>query len=617
MKGVCGKLLEIDLTSGKTKETPIPGGTIGKYLGGRGLGAKLLFNSLPANTDPLSPENVLIFLTGPLTGSTVTGTSKFVVVTKSPLTRGWCDSYSSGRTAVEIKKAGYDGMLIRGRSNHPCYLKIDGSGVEIREAHSIWGKDSFETERLLKEMEKNLSVGVSSIGPAGEKLGKFACINSDLYRQAGRGGVGAVMGSKRLKAIVVRGAQGPALHDRKKLVKLNREAYQRSRKSQVAEARMKYGTPLTLNITHAGGILPTKNFQFGTWEKALGKIDSVGVHKSLKSHKACISCFVPCSLVTEVGEGRYQGISVEGPEYETLGMFGSNLLIDSLPVIIQANILCDRLGLDTISTGNVIGFVMECFDKGLLSARETEGAQFRFGDGEAVLGAVEMIAYRRGFGDLLAEGVKAASERIGKDSGRFAMHVKGLEFPAYEPRGAFGSGLSYAVSPRGACHRRAWPPAKEILGGYPPFTPEGKAEMIKELYDQNCVLHSLLVCDMPAKFIPLSLDDYSNYLQAVTGESFSTDDLLTIAGRIETLIRMFNLREGLSRKDDTLPYRTLFEPLPDGPAKGQFIGEENLNRMIEEYYACRGWDSQGVPTKATLRKYDLFPEAPKDDRVKP
>ena len=611
MKGTCGKLLEVDLTSGKSKETPIPDGTMGKYLGGRGLGARLLFDSLPAKTDPLSPENVLIFLTGPLTGSMVTGSSKFVVVTKSPLTHGWCDSYSSGRIALELKKAGYDGMVIRGKSNHPCYLKIEDGRIEIREAHSIWGRDSFETERMLKGMEKNHSVGVSSIGPAGEKLARFACINSDLYRQAGRGGVGAVMGSKRLKAIVVKGTKGVDLHDRTKLIELNRESYRRSQKSQVAQARRKYGTPLTLNITHAGGILPTKNFQFGTWERALEKIDSVGVHKSFKSHKPCLSCFVPCSLVTEVAEGRYKGISVEGPEYETLGMFGSNLLIDSLPIIIQANILCDRLGLDTISAGNVLGFVMECFERGLLSAGDTGGEEIRFGDGEAALGAVEMIAYRRGFGDVLAEGVKAASERIGKESSRFAMHVKGLEFPAYEPRGAFGSGLSYAVSPRGACHRRAWPPAKEILGGYPPFTTEGKAEMIKDLYDQNCVLHSLLVCDMPAKFIPLSLDDYSNYLQAVTGESFSTDDFLTIAGRIETLIRMFNLREGFTRKDDTLPFRTLFEPLPDGPAKGRFIGEENLNRMIDDYYACRGWDSQGVPTEATLQKYDLSEEASK------
>jgi aldehyde:ferredoxin oxidoreductase len=413
------------------------------------------------------------------------------------------------------------------------------------------------------------------------------------------------MGSKRLKAIVVKGTKNPDFHDRKRLAELNRENYQRSRKSQVAEARMKYGTPLTLNVTHAGGILPTKNFQFGTWEKALGKIDSVGVYKSVKSHKACISCFVPCGLITEAGEGRYKGISVEGPEYETLGMFGSNLLIDSLPVIIQANILCDRLGLDTISTGNAIGFIMECFEKGLISAKQTEGFDFRFGDEEAGLAAIELIAQRKGFGDVLAEGVRSAAEHIGNGAERFAMHVKGMEFPAYDPRGAFGSGLSYAVSPRGACHRRAWPPAKEILGGYPPYTAEGKAEMIKGVYDENCVLHSLLVCDMPAKFIPLSLDDYAKYFQAVTGDSVSRNDFLTIADRTETLIRMFNNREGFARKDDTLPYRTLHEPLPDGPAKGQCIGEENLNRMINEYYDLRGWDPSGNPKEETLKKYGL------------
>ncbi len=605
MKGICGRLLEVDLTSGKTKDLPVSEGLFRKYLGGRGLGARLLFDLLPPKTDPLSPENVILFMTGPLTGTNVTGSSKFVVVTKSPLTQGWCDSYSSGRISVELKKAGYDGMVIRGRSNHPCYLRIDDRKIEIREADLIWGKDSFETEGLLKEMEKDSSVGVSSIGPAGERLCKFACINSDLYRQAGRGGVGAVMGSKNLKAIVVKGRKGIDLHDRKRIIDLNRNNYQRAKKSQVAQARMKYGTPLTLNITHVGGILPTKNFQFGTWEKALEKIDSVGVYKSVKSHKACLSCFIHCSLVTEASEGKYKGISLEGPEYETLGMFGSNQLMDSLPFIMQANILCDKWGMDTIDTGNVIGFVMECFDRGLISPDQTEGLEIRFGDPEASLAAIEMIAFRKGFGDILAEGVRAAAGHIGHDSDRFAMQVKGMGFPAYEPRGAFGSGLSYAVSPRGACHRRAWPPAKEILGNYPPYTAEGKAEMVKGLYDENCVLHSLLVCDMPAKFIPLSLDDYAQYLQAATGESPQREDFLKTANRIETLIRLFNNREGFTRKDDSLPYRTLHEPLPDGPAKGQFIGEENLNRMIDEYYALRGWDASGIPTEETLEKYQL------------
>jgi aldehyde:ferredoxin oxidoreductase len=604
MKGTHGKLLEVDLATANTRDLPVPDEMFHQYLGGRGLGARLLFDLLPPKMDPLSPENLLIFLTGPLTGSMTTGSSKFVVVTKSPVTHAWCDAYSSGRISVQLKKIGYDGMVIRGRANHPCYLVIDERGVDVRDATALWGKDSFETERMLKEAEGEPEVAVSSIGPAGEKLVNIACINSDLYRQAGRGGVGAVMGSKKLKAIAIRGANAIPLHDRKRLTELNRENYQRALVSPVAQARMKYGTPLTLNITHAGGILPTKNFQFSTWAKALEKIDSVGVHRSVKKNVSCLSCFIHCSLITEAAEGKYKGVTVEGPEYETLGLFGSNLLIDSLPTIIQANVLCDMLGLDTISAGNIIGFLMECCERGLIPAG-AGGFDVRFGDEEGTLAAIEMMAHRRGFGDVFANGVRAAAEHIGGGAERFAMQVKGLEFPAYDPRGAFGSGLSYAVSPRGACHRRAWPPAKEILGNYPPYTAEGKAEMVRELYDMNCILHSLLVCDMPGKFIPLSLEDYGDYLHATTGERFSLADFDLMAGRIETLIRLFNVREGLTRKDDWLPHRTLFEPLPDGPGRGQCVGEENLTRMLDEYYACRGWDAEGVPTRETLRKYGL------------
>jgi aldehyde:ferredoxin oxidoreductase len=309
--------------------------------------------------------------------------------------------------------------------------------------------------------------------------------------------------------------------------------------------------------------------------------------------------------VTEVTEGKYKGAVVEGPEYETLSMLGSNLFINSLPEVIQANILCDSLGLDTISAGNVIGFVMECFEKGILSSSQTDGFEVHFGDGEAALEAIRMISCREGFGDIMAEGVLKVAEHIGNDSDRFAMHVKGMEFPGYEPRGAFGSGLAYAVSPRGACHRRAWPPAQEILGSYPPYTAEGKGVMVKELYDLNCVLHGLLVCDMQSKFIPMSLDVYSDYFYGVTGETLTTDDFQIIADRIETLVRMYNVREGFSREDDTLPYRTLNEPLPDGPATGQCIGEENLNRMLDEYYEIRGWDNQGVPRSETIKKYEL------------
>jgi len=605
MKGACGRLLDIDLNNGKTEDHSVSDALVEKYIGGRGMGARLLFDMLPAGTRPLSPQNILFFLTGPLTGTKVPGSSKFVVITKSPLTRGWCDSYSSGKLPGELKKMGYDGLIIRGKANHPCYLRIDDSGVHIREADSIWGKDSFETDRILKEIEGDPAAGVTSIGPAGERLCRFASINSELYRQAGRGGVGAVMGSKNLKAIMIRSKGKIQQHDRKKLAELNKQNYERSRKSEVAKARMKYGTPLTLNITHTGGILPTKNFQFGTWEKALNKIDAEGVQQSTISRKACISCFTPCSMVTRAASGKYRGNIIEGPEYETLAMFGSNLLIEDLPEIIQANILCDKWGLDTISTGNVIGFTMECFEKGLISAAQTEGLNIGFGDGESCLAAIEMIASRSGFGDVMAEGVRRLAADVGNDAERFAMHVKGMEFPGYEPRGAFGGALSYAVSPRGACHRRAWPPAHELIGDYPPYSVEGKAQLVKELYDQNCILHSLLVCDFQSKFIPLSMADYAQYFQAVTGKDISEEEFVTVAGRIETLIRMFNLREGLTRKDDTLPYRTLHEPLPDGPATGQCIGEENLNRMIDEYYAYRGWDVSGVPTEKTLETYQL------------
>ncbi len=605
MKGVCGKLLDIDLASGKTKEIVISDETAKKYIGGRGLGARLLYDLLPPKTDPLSPENILIFLTGPFTGSMAPGSSKFVVVTKSPLTGGWCDSYSSGRISLELKRAGYDGLVIRGKANSPCYLQISDRGAEIRDAGSLWGMDSFAAETALKALPGNAAGAVSSIGPAGEKLCSYACINSEFYRQAARGGVGAVMGAKRLKAIIARGSKNVEYHDHDKVVALNRANYERAKVSQVFQARSKYGTPLTLNFTHTGGILPTKNFQFGTWDKALGKIDSVGVYKSVKKHKSCQSCFVHCSLITEVSEGKYQGTTLEGPEYETLGMFGSNLLINSLPTIIQANVLCDKLGLDTISAGNVIGFAMECVEKRLLTAKELEGLDLNFGNDEACLAAIEMIAERRGFGDVLAQGVRAAAAHIGGGSESFAMQVKGLEFPAYDPRGAFGSGLSYAVSPRGACHRRAWPPAKEILGGVPPYTIEGKGEMIRDLYRENCIFHSLLVCDMPAKFIPLSLDDYACYYEAVTGAEISLEDFRAMAGRTETLIRMFNNREGFTRADDTLPDRTLNEPLPDGPGRGQCIGQENLDRMIDDFYASQGWDAHGVPRSATLRKYEL------------
>lgn len=603
MLGYAGRLLHVDLSSGAFRTQRLEESILGRFVGGRSLGAKLLYDMLPPGVDPFSPENVMLFLTGPVTGAPVPNAGKYVVVTKSPLTGAWLDSYASGYLALELKLAGYDGLIVRGRAPNPSYLWIEDERVELRDASHLWGKDCFESEDMVKA-ETSQEAGVMVIGPAGENLVRFACITSDHYRQAGRGGAGAVMGSKNLKAVAVRGTGSIRCADVAGLFSKLEADLARMKESKVAQARRKYGTPLTLNITNAAGMLPTRNFQTGTFPPATGRLDAEGVWRASVAGRACYGCICACSKVTRIEEGPYRGDMVEGPEYETLGLLGANLGIDYLPAVVRANIICDSLGMDTMSAGVVIGFAAECFGRGLIS-RSDLGYDLGFGKHDEVLALLEDIAFRKGFGRLLGEGVRRAAEAIGQGSERFAMHVKGMEFPAYDPRGAFGSGLAYAVSPRGACHRRAWPPAKEVLGNYPPFTSEGKAELVKQLYDENAILHSLLVCDFPFKFIPLAMEDYAEYLSLVTGKRWTSQELWTLADRAETQIRLFNNREGFSRSDDTLPGRICEEELPEGPPKGQRISGQDLERMLSEYYALRGWDSEGRPTAETLSALGL------------
>lgn len=605
MHCIKGKLLEIDLSSGKADERIIAGEIYQKYLGGRTLGAKLLYDTQPAHVEPLSPENRLLVLTGPVTGTIVPNAGKYVVVTKSPLTGAFLDSYCSGLISAQIRFAGFDGLLIHGQADQPVYIWIEDGNVEIRSAGHLWGKDTISSEDLIKK-ETNKRAGVMVIGPAGEKMVRFASINSDHYRQAGRGGAGAVMGSKNLKGIAVYGTGSVAPYDGPGLQKKYEEDLRKLLSSDVGMARKRYGTPLTLTITNKAGMLPVNNFQKCTLPEAVDRIDGAGVEKSTIKTRACWGCMVACSKITEVVEdGPYKGDIVEGPEYETLSTLGSNLGLTNLPPIIRANILCDRLGLDTISTGVVLSFVMECYDRQLLGAEEIGVENPTFGNDVAVMEMIESIAYRKGFGDKMAEGAKRLAQYIGKSSYRFAMQVKGMEFPGYEPRAAFGACLSYAVSPRGACHRRAWPPAKEVLGGYPPYTTENKAVIVRDLFNENAILHSLLVCDFPAKFIPLKIADYAEYLSLACGLETTADDLWMLAERSETMIRIFNNREGFSREDDTLPPRILEETLADGPGSGQHFTKADLDRMIDEYYALRGWDSRGVPLPETLKKLGL------------
>jgi aldehyde:ferredoxin oxidoreductase len=605
MSNFVGRILSVDLTSGRVTRWTLGEEATTAYIGGRGLGARLLLDELPPDTHPLSAPNVLMFMTGPLTGTPFPGSGKYVVITKSPATGAFLDSYSSGLLAPTLRFAGIDVLLITGRAPVPAYLWIQDNQVEVRAAEDLWGLDAFEAETRLRDRHGHEDVGVAIIGPAGENLVKLASIGSDYYRHAGRGGCGAVMGSKNLKAVVVRGTGALTLADPERVMQLQAEQIKRLPDKAGAQLRIKYGTTSTFPITNAAGMLPTRNFQSGTYPEAIGKLDAEGIRQITFGNAGCYGCIVPCARLVRVHKGEEQ-VSLEGPEYETLGMLGSNLGISDPAFVVEANLVCDRLGMDTISAGAILGFAMECVERGLL--KDPSVADLRFGCQEAALRALQDIAYRRGAGNLMAEGVRAMAEVIGGGSERFAMHVKGLEFPAYDPRAGFGTGLTYAVTARGGCHRRAWPPAREVLGGVPPYTIEGKAAMIKEMSDERTLLHSFLVCDYAGSGLSIPFSEYIEFIAAVSGHRYTENDLSEAADRIETTIRLFNSREGLSRKDDSLPARILEEPLPDGPAKGQLFGREGLERMKDEYYALRGWDEQGVPLPETLQRYGISAE---------
>ena len=604
MYSATGKILTIDLTTQTTGVLHIPDETTIKYLGGRALGARLLYDYLPPHVDPLGPENVIFILTGVACGTMIPSSRKYAVMTKSPLTGTFLDTYSSGYMSYELKAAGWDGLMITGKSEKPVYLYIKNDKVEFRDASHIWGKGTFETEEtIIAETDPN--AGLSVIGPAGEKLVLIASINSEHYRQAARGGGGAVYGSKLLKGIAVRGTGSIKVADHEALRGYFLRGIDFMEHNKTSIARRRYGTPMTMNITNEAGMLPTKNFQHSHSEEAVGEIDADGCEKFTLKSRACRYCPVGCSKITKVTEGRYKGEVLEGPEYETNGLLGPNLGITYLPAVITENARCDEWGVDTISAGVTIGFVMECYEKGLLTEEEIGVKNPSFGNDEAAIEMIRMMSFREGFGDKMAQGVKKLAEYVGHDSIKFAMQVKGLEFPSYDPRAGYASGLGYAVNPRGACHRRCWPPALEVLGGAPRYTEEGKAAMVARIYDENTILHSMLICDLANKFSDLTIPHCVEYLTAVTGHAFTEDDLWAVAARAETLARMINCREGFSRKDDTLPDRILNEPTPDGPGKGHVFTQEKLDRMLDEYYEIRGWDNEGYPLPETLERLGI------------
>jgi aldehyde:ferredoxin oxidoreductase len=603
MFGYAGKILRVDLTRGAIKEQETPERFARAFLGGRGLGAAMLYKELKPGVDPFSPDNVLIFMTGPATGTLLPACPRWEATTKSPLTNMYLCCSVGGFFGAELRFAGYDGIIMRGKAAGPTWLSIIDGKAELHDASELWGLTTEETEVAIRKELKDKRARVASIGQAGENLVRFANIQADS-RSLGRGGAGAVMGSKQLKAIAARGHDRIEVADEDGLTTLVRELVADMERSQAVQQFSKFGTTQFVDPVNEGGLFPTRNFQAGVFEGA-ARINAKTMREQLvRKDTACYACPIACGKYSIVGGGEYANTFVEGPEYETLWAFGPQCGVDRLDAIAAANMWCDRYGLDTISTGNVIGFAMECFERGLLSKRDVGDSELKFGDHKLLVELIRRIALREGIGGLLAEGVRNAAEKIGKGSETFAMHVKGLELPAYDPRGAWGMGLAYATACRGGCHLKAWTLKVEVFAPkYDRFSTEGKAKLVFELQNARAAMDSLGVCIIGSRAI--GVEEMERVLAVTTGWNLSVKDLLKAGERIYNLERLLAVREGISRKDDILPARLLNETLPNGPAKGVKLGEKDFNRMLDEYYEIRGWDTKGRPKREKLEEFGI------------
>lgn len=581
-----GKVLRVNLSSGQINIEKLNEQWANDYIGGKGLGIKYFYEEVSPGIDPLSFENKIILMTGPFTGTAIPCSGKLAVITKSPATGTILDCSIGGHFAGELKFAGYDSVILEGKADKPVYLFIEDDKVSIKDAINLWGYGAQETEQILRDMIDD-NVKVLAIGPAGENLVKMSCITSEFYRQAGRGGVGAVMGSKNLKAVVVKGSGSVSVPNMEKFMKTVKEIMLGDTLTDDNLWAFSDGTPMLVDLSQSTGILPTKNYQDGNFD-GYKKFNADAIKKVRIGKKGCLSCALGCGNYVKFGN-----VLLEGPEYETLAICGSNCGIDDLKAIIQFNNMCDNLGIDTISAGNVTAFAMELTEKGI------KDFGLRFGDVNAYLKVPNLIAKKEGVGAELSLGVKELSEKYG--GVEFAMHVKGLEFPGYEPRGSWGMGLAYATSYRGACHMQAWPVAEEAFGDRDPFTIEGKAKLVIDMQNLNAVKFSTILCD----FWALSLETMATLVSVSIGKTIIKEELEKTGERIMNLGRQFNLREGFTKNDDTLPARIFQDPLKTGVTAGKFLPQEDFEKMLAEYYSLRGWDQEGKPLPSKLQELKI------------
>lgn len=598
--GYMGKILRVNLTTGKTSEEPLNEEIARKFIGARGYGAKIIFDEVSHNTDPLGSENKLIFATGPLTLTTAPTGGRYNVITKSPLNGVIAASNSGGFFAPELKKAGYDVLIVEGKSKKPVYLWITDGKVEIKDASHLWGKDTHETTDTILSELGNKNIKVACIGPAGENLVKFACIINDKARAAGRTGVGAVMGSKMLKAVAVKGNKRAPIANPEKFKEVLKVTMDKIKTNAVTSQGLPtYGTMVLNHIINEHGLYPAYNFQKVTYED----VDKVSGEKLKETYlvrnKACYACPIACGRVSKLPDMEEE---TEGPEYETSWAFSADCGIDDLAAVIKANDQCNKMGLDTIATGATIACAMELYEKGILKRDEVgDVPELKFGNAETILVYPELIAKRIGLGDKLAEGSYNFASKYGHPE--LSMSVKKQEMPAYDPRGAQGQALAYATSNRGGCHVRGYLISPEILGSpekLDPFVVEGKGQWVKIFQDLTAVIDSEGLCLFTS--FALGADDYAALLSAATGFDYTTDEVMKAGDRVWNLEKLWNLKIGLTKKDDYLPPRFLNEPLPDGAAKGQVV---YLDALLSDYYKVRGWNEEGVPTEEKLKELGL------------
>lgn len=602
MFGYGGRILRVDLGSGRTWAEPLPPELALGYLGGRGIAAYLLYREVPRGADPLGEANRLYVSAGPLSGLLVPGAGKCDVTTKSPQTGGYAGANIGGLLSAELKYAGYDTIAIAGRARRPVYLLVDDDRAELRDAAPHWGQGSLSVERALKE-ELGESFQIATIGPAGEAQVPYACISHDFGRQAGRCGVGAVMGSKNLKAIAVRGTRSIPVADLQRYREQGRAMYAACQASAGLEAWQKYGTAGVTTWANEIGAFPTRNFRSGYFEGHPALSGETMRSAIVVTDKGCFACPSPCGKYSYT---RKHGVFVEGPEYETTAMLGGNCALGDIEDVAYANYLCDELGLDTISAGNAIAFAIECFERGVIGPAETGGLELRFGDSELVYTLLRQIAAREGLGAVLAHGVKHAAATWGGGSEAFAIQVKGLEMSGYESRHAPSMLLAYMTCDVGAHHNRAWAITYDIAQGRDAITPDKVARVI-ELQHIRPLFDCLGACRLQWVELSLDLAHYAPILESITGVSRSWEELLLISERVWNLTRLYWQREvpGFGRTWDEPPARVWLEPVPDGPTAGKRIERQAIERLLDMYYEQRGWDANGLPTPSKLAQLGL------------